>query len=130
MHNATRRIDLSVVGRDTRARKASCYAPVMSYLYGDSTPFPYDIDYIELSRHAVDCAMQLHSAQHAIASALSREEGQNQQGHRELTRLGVVSEAIETAVAPFLDAEEATARAALAALQSAKASLEEARADG
>ena len=28
----------------------------MSFLYGDSTQFPYDIDYIELTRNAVDCA--------------------------------------------------------------------------
>jgi hypothetical protein len=44
----------------------------MPHLYGDSTPFPYDVDYIELSRHAIDCAVQLLSAQHAISSAMER----------------------------------------------------------
>lgn len=46
----------------------------MPHLYGDSTVFPYDIDYIQLSRGAVDCAVQLLSAQHAISSALERAE--------------------------------------------------------
>lgn len=38
----------------------------MAHLYGDSSPFPYDVDYIDLLRHAVDCSVQLLSAQHAI----------------------------------------------------------------
>ena len=42
----------------------------MSHVYGDSTPFPYDVDYIDLSRLAVDCAVQLLSAQHAIAASV------------------------------------------------------------
>lgn len=49
----------------------------MPHLYGDSTPFPYDVDYIDLSRNAVDCAVQLLSAQHAISSALERAEALN-----------------------------------------------------
>jgi hypothetical protein len=103
----------------------------MSYLYGDSTTFPYDIDYIDLARHAVDCSMQLLSAQHAIASALAREETENQARNKELTRLGSIADAIETALTPFLGAEsELTVRAAARAMERARDSLDEARAEG
>src|SRR6185295_3256732 len=103
----------------------------MSYLYGDSTPFPYDVNYIELSRNAVDCSLQLLSAQHAIVSALSREDTQNQLRRAEGVHLVTMTEAIEGALAPFSNADsDQVVRAALRALQSAKASLEEERAEG
>lgn len=44
----------------------------MPHLFGDSTVFPYDVDYIDLARSAIDCAVQLMSAQHAISSAMDR----------------------------------------------------------
>ncbi|MEY4551063.1 MAG: hypothetical protein RL685_7258 [Pseudomonadota bacterium] len=103
----------------------------MSYLYGDSTPFPYDVDYIDLCRHAVDCALQLLSAQHAIGSALTREEAHSQQRNLERGRLSAMSEAVERALGPFLNSDsEPTAQAALRTLQSAKACLEEQRGQG
>jgi len=108
----------------------SCMLHGMSYLYGDSTPFPYDIDYIELTRKAVDCAVQLLSAQHAIASELSREEAQSQARNNVRARLLAMSEAVENALAPYLSSEpEHTAQAAARALQSAKSSLDGERAD-
>lgn len=103
----------------------------MSYLYGDSTPFPYDVDYIELSRSAVDCALQLLSAQHAIGSALAREEAQNQQRGLQRGRLTSMAEAVERALHPFLSSDcDSTAQAALRALQGAKVCLEEQRGEG
>jgi hypothetical protein len=77
----------------------------MSHLYGDSTLFPYDVDYIDLSRHAVDCAVQLFSAQHAIGSALERAEQQDRVRIDEQARLMSMSEAVEKALMPFLRAE-------------------------
>lgn len=98
----------------------------MSYLYGDSTTFPYDVDYIDLSRSAVDCALQLLSAQHAIGSALAREEAQNQQRGQQRGRLTSMAEAVERALHPFASSDcNATAQAALRTLQGAKACLEE-----
>jgi hypothetical protein len=103
----------------------------MSYLYGDSTKFPYDVDYIELSRHAVDCAMQLLSAQHAIASTLSREEHENQLRERELSHLSSMGKAVEAALVPFLSTDsELTSRAAVRAMECAQSSLVDTRADG
>jgi hypothetical protein len=82
----------------------------MSHLYGDSTTFPYDVDYIDLSRHAVDCAVQLFSAQQAIGSALERAEGQDRLRIEEQARLTAMSEAVENALLPFLraDSEQTT----------------------
>ncbi len=103
----------------------------MSYLYGDSTTFPYDVDYIELARGAVDCALQLFSAQQAIASALVREEAQNQQRSVQRGRLTSMGEVLERALEPFLRGDsEPTAQAALRVLQGAKACLEEQRGEG
>jgi hypothetical protein len=103
----------------------------MSYLYGDSTTFPYDVNYIELSRNGVDCALQLLSAQHAIGSALAREEAQNQLRNVDRARLVTMSDAVQSVLAPFLNADsEQIARAAARALQSAKTSLDDERADG
>src|SRR5262245_30484204 len=103
----------------------------MSYLYGDSTTFPYDVDYIELSRHAVEAAVQLLSAQHAIGSALTREEAQNQQRSLERGRLSSMSEAVERALGPFLSNDsELTSEAARRTLQAAKGCLEEQRSEG
>lgn len=77
----------------------------MSHVYGDSTPFPYDVDYIELSRHAVDCAVQLLSAQHAILSALERADSLNQAQTTQVARLSAMSRAVEGALDAFLTAD-------------------------
>ena len=103
----------------------------MSYLYGDSTTFPYDVNYIELSRNAVDCSMQLLSAQHAIVSALAREEAQNQLRNADRSRLVTMADAVERALVPFLNNDsDQVVRAAAHALQSARTSLEDERAEG
>jgi hypothetical protein len=95
------------------------------HLYGDSTVFPYDIDYIHLCRNAIDCAVQLLSAQHAIASAIERADSLNQTRSAEQTRLLAMSEAIEAALNPFLVADtEATSQAAARVLERAKSTVE------
>ena len=44
----------------------------MARVYGDSTPFPHDIDYIHMLRDGVDCAVRLLAAQHSIRVAEDR----------------------------------------------------------
>lgn len=73
----------------------------MAHVYGDSTPFPYDLDYIALSRHAVDCTVQLLSAQHAIAASLERVEELNQARAAEVSRITAMSQAVEGALSAF-----------------------------
>jgi len=41
----------------------------MGRLYGDATPFPHDVDYLEIVRDAVHCAVCLLQAQHSIDEA-------------------------------------------------------------
>jgi hypothetical protein len=74
----------------------------MSHVYGDSTPFPYDVDYIDLSRLAVDCAVQLMSAQHAIATSLERVEALAQERQAEIARINAMSRAVEGSLEPFV----------------------------
>ncbi|HTV20258.1 MAG TPA: hypothetical protein VMG12_16350 [Polyangiaceae bacterium] len=73
----------------------------MTHVYGDSTPFPYDVDYIDLSRLAVDCAVQLMSAQHAIATALERGESLGRDRRAEVGRINAMARAAEGALEPF-----------------------------
>ena len=86
--------------RDASERRVTLLA--MAHVYGDSTAFPYDLDYIELSRHAVDCAVQLFSAQHAIAASLERVGSLNQARASELSRITAMSQAVESSLSQFL----------------------------
>jgi hypothetical protein len=77
----------------------------MSHVYGDSTPFPYDVDYIDLSRLAVDCAVQLMSAQHAIATSLERAETLGKERRLEVGRINAMAQAVEAALDAFVKAD-------------------------
>lgn len=77
----------------------------MPHLYGDSTPFPYDVDFIELSRNAVDCAVQLLSAQHAITSAQERAEALNGTLVSLVARVRSVHSSVSGVLEPQLAAE-------------------------
>jgi hypothetical protein len=79
----------------------------MSYVYGDSTPFPYDLDYIELYRHAVDCAVQLFSAQHSISTALARADLAGEARGTEVVRLSAMADSVKDALSKFLSTDSA-----------------------
>ncbi len=62
----------------------------MSRVYGDSTPFPHDVDYIALLDSGVACAVKLASAQVSIVTALGeveKAEAVEQQQRSELASL-------------------------------------------
>lgn len=46
----------------------------MARVYGDSTPFPHDIDYIQLVRDSIDCCVRLLSAEQSLRTARQRVE--------------------------------------------------------
>jgi hypothetical protein len=79
----------------------------MSHVYGDSTPFPYDVDYIDLSRLAVDCAVQLMSAQHSIATSLEHAETRGHERRAEVGRISSMAKAVESALEPYVKASGA-----------------------
>jgi hypothetical protein len=82
----------------------------MTHVYGDSTPFPYDVDYISLSRLAIDCAVQLMSAQYAIATSLERGETRGQERRAEVARINTMARSVESALEPFVKAGSGTGR--------------------
>ena len=41
----------------------------MGHVYGDSTPFPYDVNFIEQIRRLVECGVELMRAQHEVGEA-------------------------------------------------------------
>ncbi len=91
----------------------------MSHVYGDSTPFPYDVDYIDLSRLAVDCAVQLMSAQHAISTSLQRGEALRQERRAEIDRIHAMARTLAGSLEPFVKAgAPTTERFALRLLES------------
>lgn len=95
-HNELQRTELCARGRVT--------LDAMTHVYGDSTPFPYDVDYIDLSRLAVDCAVQLMSAQHAIATALERGESLGQERRAVIARITAMARSVESGLEPFVNA--------------------------
>jgi hypothetical protein len=100
----------------------------MSRVYGDSTPFPYDIDYIELLRQALDCAVQLLSAQQSINVAAER-FGNIELGQRNSrSQLGNVGDAVAVAMAHFqASGDERVARVATMIAERAAQSVDEAQ---
>jgi hypothetical protein len=85
----------------------------MSRVYGDSTPFPHDLDYIHLLRDGVDCAVRLLSAQHSIRAAEERAEGAERTMRTEITELNALLERVQSAAArPIAEGMETAVRAA------------------
>jgi hypothetical protein len=85
----------------------------MSRVYGDSTPFPHDLDYIHLLRDGVDCAVRLLSAQHSIRAAEERAEGAERMMRTEITELNALLERVQSAAArPITEGMETAVRAA------------------
>ena len=70
-------------------------------LFGDSTPFPYGIDFLTALRAVVDCCAIMLASQHAIDQAVKR-SAQVEEGLRgERWRLDSLLEAVRNAAAPF-----------------------------
>jgi hypothetical protein len=85
----------------------------MSRVYGDSTPFPHDIDYIHMLRDGVDCAVRLLSAQHTIRVAEERADSAERAMRTEVAELNTLFERVQSAASkPTPEGMEVVARAA------------------
>ncbi len=94
----------------------------MGHVYGDSTSFPYDINFIELIRHAVECGVTLLHAQHAIASAVDRSGNLDVVRKQERARLDAMSDAVKLTLTAFMSSSsERMVRASSRILDSARA---------
>jgi hypothetical protein len=97
----------------------------MGHVYGDSTPFPYDINFVELIRNSVECGVTLMMAQHNIASALDRSGNFDQLRKQERQRMDAMSDAIKLTMTAFMSSHsERMARTAARVLEAARAVIE------
>jgi hypothetical protein len=84
----------------------------MPRVYGDSTPFPHDIDYIHMLRDGVDCAVRLLAAQYSIRVAEERADCAERAMRSEVTELNTLFDRVQSAVAKATpDGMEIVARA-------------------
>jgi hypothetical protein len=97
----------------------------MGHVYGDSTPFPFDINFIELIRHSVECGVTLLLAQHEIVSAVDRSGNFDQLRKQERARLDAMSDAIKLTMTAFTSSKsERMVRTASRILESARGVIE------
>ena len=120
-------------------------------VFGDSTPFLHEGNFIETIRHAVDCGVALLGAQHAIQKSMARAQDVDRAREVERARLESMSNTVKRALtgematssdrllrtgARILEASRVTVESELAALDMAagselaraRATAEEARA--
>ncbi len=74
----------------------------MSRVYGDSTPFPHDLDYIQMLRDGIDCAVRLLSAQHSIRVAMQRGEAAEKAKQHEASELDALFDRVQAAATSSL----------------------------
>src|SRR5260370_655850 len=97
----------------------------MGHVYGDSTTFPYDINFVELIRHAVDCCVTLMASQHAIASAVDRSGNFEQLRKQERSRMDAMSDAVKLTMTAFMSSHsERMVRTASRVLEASRGVIE------
>ncbi len=119
----------SLAAQVAGAAHASC-------LYGDSTAFPHEGNFIETIRHAVDCGVALLGAQQTIERANARAAEVDRAKHIERSRLEAMGNTLKRTLAPemtpsaerllragarILDASRLTIEAEVVALETAAA---------
>jgi hypothetical protein len=102
----------------------------MSRVYGDSTPFPHDLDYIHMLRDGIDCTVRLLSAQHSIRAAAERAQNMDRTREMELIELNGLFERVQAAVAPSIsEGGDRTVRTAAQIVAGARGMVDVANAD-
>jgi hypothetical protein len=97
----------------------------MGHVYGDSTAFPYDINFIELIRHAVECCVTLMASQHSIATAVDRSGNFEQLRKQERARMDAMADAIKLTMTAFMSSHsERMVRTASRVLESSRGVIE------
>lgn len=98
----------------------------MGYVYGDSTPFPYDIDFIELIRNAVHCGVQLLGAQQTIVTATERIAATEHTRTADRARMDRVSEAVRQSMSAYVGGgPERQVRVAQRVLEASRGAIEQ-----
>ena len=97
-------------------------------VYGDSTPFPYGVDFIELVRAAIACGVELCNAQHQIDIALERSESAIESARRDRQRLDAMVDSVRLSMTAFLgSSSHLVVNAASKILETTQAFIEQER---
>ncbi len=96
----------------------------MGRLYGDATPFPHDIDYLEMVRDAVRCAVRLLQARASIDEARSAIAASERTRVAERARLERIGEGVRKALLLYEQGERET-RVATRVRDAAKAAIDD-----
>lgn len=80
----------------------------MGRLYGDATPFPHDVDYLEIVRDAVHCAVRLLQAQHSIDEARAAISASERTRLADRARLDRIGEGVRKSLLIFETGERET----------------------
>ena len=97
----------------------------MAYVYGDSTPFPYDVDFIELIRAVVQCGATLLASQQAITQSTARIAAADQTRKSERARMDRISEAVRQSMGAYVSSgPERQTRAAARIVDTARGVVE------
>jgi hypothetical protein len=96
-------------------------------LFGDSTPFPYGLEFLDALRTVVDCCVALLGAQHAIDQAVTRSVQVENGLKAERTRLEGLLEAVRKAAAPYVGAPASATNPAADVMVAARAIVERER---
>src|SRR5579871_2200256 len=75
----------------------------MGYIYGDSTPFPEDVNYIDLVRYTVECCVELLLAEQQINLTVARTNEFNRQAAFDRQRLNAMLEVSRAALGHFVN---------------------------
>ena len=97
-------------------------------LFGDSTPFPHGLDFLNALRAVVECGATMLAAQHAVDQALKR-SAQVEEGLKgERWRLDSLLAAVQKAAAPFAAAQPSVTSSAAEVMAATRAILDRERA--
>src|SRR4051794_9697284 len=97
----------------------------MGHVFGDSTPFPYDVNFIELIRQSVECGVTLLESQQAISTAADRSGTFEAQRKNERARLEAMGDALKLTLTAFMSSpSERMARTASRILEAVRGVIE------
>src|SRR5690606_22252820 len=99
----------------------------MRYLYGDSSAFPLNENFIETLAAATDCAVALLDVEEKIERARQTADEVNSAAMRELADIDQLENRVTMALAQREHLSEATAKVARAVAEDAKAQFDRAR---
>lgn len=97
----------------------------MGHVYGDSTRFPFEINFIDLIRHAVECGVALLHGQREIATAVDLTGNLDQARKAERSRIDAMSDALKLTMTAFTSSRsERMVRTAARILEGARHVIE------